>query len=365
MQRGSIAFLLPNLRNGGAETVMVRVANSLAERGHRIFLILVSEEGELLNVVSDAVERINLNKRRVRYALPGIVMALRARRPDAAIATLGRMNILLGIARPLLPKNLRIVAREANTPSVDLRSGGHSAATRILYPYIYRQFDKIICLSDSMVEDIRTTLRVPADRLVRIYNPTPELLPERAQRFHLEYLRKNTRVIVACGRLSRSKGFDILLKAFAEVKKQYGDVQLLILGDGEMKESLLKLSRILQIESSVSFCGFREDRLEFFAHADVVVSASRWEGLPNVLIEALSRGVPVIATDCPGGTREIVANGVNGWLVPPGDVAALATRIVSYLRGQSQLDPALFDGTLKKFQSEEIMNQYEKLLCEP
>ena len=122
-------------------------------------------------------------------------------------------------------------------------------------------------------------------------------------------------VVLAVGRLTDQKAFDVLIRAFSLVRKNR-PVRLLILGEGEERPVLEPMIWQLGLEQDVSLMGFVQNPYPYMARASLFVLPSRWEGLPTVLVEALYLGMPIIATDCPGGSREILRGGQFGRLVP-------------------------------------------------
>lgn len=137
---------------------------------------------------------------------------------------------------------------------------------------------------------------------------------------------KKTPLLVAVGRLSKVKNFGLLLKAFAKVRERM-PVHLWLIGEGKERGALERLARRLQIIENIEFIGFVDNVFAYLQHADALVLTSLREGSPNVLIEALALGVPVVATDCPSGPREILQAGKYGHLVPVNDVKALSNAI--------------------------------------
>jgi glycosyltransferase involved in cell wall biosynthesis len=133
------------------------------------------------------------------------------------------------------------------------------------------------------------------------------------------------RTILAVGRLTKIKGFDVLLQAFAKlIQRRELDLHLLILGEGEERPRLEELAKRLGVSNRVFMPGFQENPYPYFVRAEVFVLSSRWEGLGMVLVEAMALGLPVIATDCPYGPRELTEEGQYGVLVPPNNATALA-----------------------------------------
>jgi glycosyltransferase involved in cell wall biosynthesis len=351
-----MAILLPDLRPGGAQTVMVRVANGLVARGHSISLIVLDGVGELGVNLDPRINTIDLLCKRSRFAFVPILRALREERPSAVISTSARLNILLILMKPFLRSN--IVTREATTLSTI------EGYERILYRALCRYTDRMVCLSNAMIEDVRQNLNVPQSKLVRIYNPVPSReiisqLKEADNPFADDEIP-----VVICGRLSYPKGVDIMLEAMARIGRDNPTVRLHVVGDGELAEELRALANRLGIADRVVFHGYVHDRFKFLRFARLVVSSSRWEGLPNVVLEAIAVGTPVVATNCPGGTGEIVKPGLNGWLVAPESPEEIARVVTRCIREDERLDPGRVAGSLSDYDEDRTLDAYEALLCD-
>ena len=168
-------------------------------------------------------------------------------------------------------------------------------------------------------KDLYRTLYAPAGTVSRIPNIVITPGPNGAVR------RKE---VLAMGRLSREKGFDLLLAAWSIAIERLPDWTLRIVGDGQMREQLVRLARSLGIENRVIFAPFSDDPFSLYSECGIFVLSSRFEGLPYVLIEAMTCGAACISFDCPNGPRELIRNGVNGLLVPAERVDTLASAIV-------------------------------------
>lgn len=169
-------------------------------------------------------------------------------------------------------------------------------------------------------------------------------------------------VIGSVGRLTARKGYGFLLRAFAILSRTDLTAALVLVGDGEDRAKLEAQASALSIQNRVSFLGQRTDVQDLLKGFDLFVLPSFQEGLPTVLLESMACGVPVIATDIPG-TRELVEDGVNGWLVPPGDAEALARKIQQAIRSPEELERLRMAAvkTVQKFSFHAAANQYETL----
>lgn len=363
-QKIKVLFIVPNLQGGGAERVMVHLVNHLDREHFTPLLALGKREGAYLSDVRDDVEIHSLGTLRARAALPAIIKLGRRLRPNVVLSTLG-LNLATALARPFLPRGTRVLLREGNTLSAFLKEvGAHSRAQEMIYRCGYRMLYRlphgIICQSDYMLSDLAATAHLPRRNLKRIYNPVDMAQIEALAAQGATPYDGPGPQILAIGRLSPQKGFDILLPAFAIVRQAHPTAVLTLLGDGEDKIALQDQARVLGIEDAVRFLGFQANPYLYLKHADIFVSSSRYEGFSNVIIEALACGTPVVATDCPGGNREVVQNGISGWLAPSEDGQALGTVLNCALteRGNFQAS-VLRDWCRERFSVDHITRLYE------
>lgn len=339
--RSHILFLMPSLRGGGAERIIVTLLRYLDRSKFRLALAVVGmREAVFRDDVPEDVEFIDLGCSRVRYAPPKIVWMIWKRRPDVVFSTLGHLNLALAIIRPLLPNKVRYMARETSIVSDVLRGYSLPGWWRWAYRCFYPRFDAVVCQSRYMRDDIVGEFGFPAVKAVVIHNPVDI---ERIRRLANEPMATGMKReagngaeplihLVAAGRMSPEKGFDLLIEALALC----GDtrLRLTILGEGPLRGDLERLARDKGVAQQVCFVGFQKNPYPFFAQADAFVLSSRFEGFPNVVLEALACGAPVIATPAPGGVREIL-EGVAGCVVAKSLTAeGLADAIASFTPGK-------------------------------
>ncbi|MEL0099779.1 MAG: glycosyltransferase, partial [Opitutae bacterium] len=204
----------------------------------------------------------------------------------------------------VLPKRCRIWIREANLPSLSLKYNRYEWLMRLGYRVIYRYADRIIVTSQRMRQEFISEFNLPPRIIDVLPNPIDEEeILSRPARW--QDVSSKTLIYIACGRLTYQKGFDRLLPWFAELNDP--GATLMIFGDGEMIDELKDLASFLHIADRVIFTGFTTDHWQWFKSADVFLLPSRWEGMPNVALEALACGLPVIATPESGGIAEVAA----------------------------------------------------------
>ncbi len=356
-----LALFLPGLYGGGAERVMLNLAKGIAGRGYPVDLVLGRAEGSFLVDVPASVRLVDLNVARILLGTPALMKYLRRERPAALLSVL-HGNMMALWAKPLAGYPVRIVLAEHNTLS--LVAGGNSLRWRF-YPLLARAFypwaDAIVAVSRGVADDLAQTIKIRRDRIQVIYNPivTPEMFEKSAAALdHAWFKNGEPPVVLAVGRLTGQKGFDVLLQAFARVRKNHS-ARLLILGEGEERPGLERLVKDLGLEEAVSLPGFVSNPYAYMAQAAVFVLSSRWEGLPTVMVEALSLGTPIVATDCPSGPREILSDGKYGRLVPVEDPFALAAAIEATLTSSKPCPP---EECWTSFTLNDVVDQYIQVL---
>lgn len=320
--RRTVLFLLPSMAGGGSERVCATLMSHLDRTRWQPSLVLLERSGPFLDLIPKDVAVKNIGVGRARKALPALVRTIRAQRPDLVFTTMAHMNLLLALARPFLPRQTALVARESNTASVNLDAAPYPALFRFMLRRLYPVFDRLVCQSRHMERDLHENFGISSDKTVVLTNPVDAAGLQRRAAECPHRLPEGARNLVAVGSLTHQKGFDLLLAALAATATP--DLHLTILGDGPLKQELKNLATALYLEGRVTFAGFLDNPAPELAAADLLVLSSRYEGLPNVVLEAQALGTPALAFNCPGGVSEIISEGENGWLVPPQDASALA-----------------------------------------
>lgn len=359
-----IGFFLPSLYGGGAERVILLLAHKIALRGYQVDLVLANKSGPYLTNVHDPIRLVDLKASRPFTAIPSLVRYIRKERPNVILSTMFHANLAMLWAIWLSGVPVRSIVREANPLSFDLKISRNW--TTFLMPWLlqksYAMANHIIALSHGVADDLARTISLPRDKIKVIYNPVDYKVIHRLAKAPVNHpwlQVEGKRVVIAIGRFCEQKDFPTLIKAFALVSKEI-DSRLIILGQGESQGQMVKLIESLGLSEKVSLPGFTSNPFAYMSKADVFVLSSRWEGLGNVLIEALVCGVPIIATDCPYGPSEILENGKFGRLVQVGDSKQMAIEILKVLRGN--VLNVNFKKALAKFDEMSITNKYLELL---
>ncbi len=328
-----IAFILPTFAAGGAERVASLLCNYWAEQGHDVTALTFEGPGDEQiyrldeRVTLRGIDALNRNRRltsRVRAnvrRLSRLRAALKAFQPDAVVAFTTEANVVtiwsaLGLGVP-------VVVSERNQPDRPGLGRFTRAARRLSYPFAAA----LVVQTDTIAEWSRARF-AGAVHVV----PNPVRLASWVEAPRTE---RTTKQIVAAGRLVPQKGFDVLIASFAALADAHPDWQLVIYGEGVERETLEAEARRHALGERIVLPGIRKDMRTAFAEADLFVLPSRYEGYPNVLLEALASGCAVVATDCPGATAEILEGGKYGLLVEPGNVTALTTGLERMMSDES------------------------------
>jgi glycosyltransferase involved in cell wall biosynthesis len=363
-----IAFFMPSLRGGGAERVMLELATEFSKAGMSVDLVLVKAEGPYLPLVPDTINVVDLAANRTLKALPALVAYLRRRRPHAILATIDHINMMTVWARFIACVPSRVVLRISNM-APERKTGRYGRLGMPILKFLKRMTflyaDRIIAVSAGVKGNLNERVSLPADTIDVIYNPVDGDKLQSLSREaigHCWFDTGQVPVILAVGRLEKQKDYPTLLRAFAKVRVQQ-PCKLLILGEGSERNRLEAMIDDLGLKSDVSLPGFVSNPFPYMAKARVLVLSSTHEGMPNVLIQALALGTPVIATDCASGPDEILDGGRYGSLVAVGDSAAMA-REMSHVVAAEIIDAerlALMERS-RYFSTEKAIAAYRKAL---
>jgi GalNAc-alpha-(1->4)-GalNAc-alpha-(1->3)-diNAcBac-PP-undecaprenol alpha-1,4-N-acetyl-D-galactosaminyltransferase len=325
-----IAFIIPHFGTGGAERVASLLCNFWITQGHSVCAITFEKVGaassypldksifvhqtQTLNTHQNPLSRIATNARRISR----IRSSLKAFRPDVILAFMTEANVValwssVGLGIP-------VVVSERNQPDRPGLGFWRRLARRLSYPMAAG----LVVQTKSIARWAEEQFQVPI-----------HILPNPVNRIKTEVGRHSAKRIIAVGRLVRQKGFDLLIDSFAKIAARHPDWMLEIYGEGSERPAL---------EAQVKRCGCVERIMlpgicrhigEVYADAGLFVLPSRFEGYPNALVEALAAGCPVIASNCPGASEQILGGGLYGMLVEPENVDALAVALDEMLSSET------------------------------
>lgn len=358
MSRGRVAVVFPGLDAGGTQLVMLALAGGFARRNCDVDVVVANSDGPLRDRVPPGVRLVDLGTGGVIATVRALARYIRRERPAAMLSALDSMNVLALLARRAARIPLRMVVSvrsdmggsAANIPT--LRNRAVFALARLLYPAA----DAIVAVSAGVGRSVAARTGVGPSKIHVIYNP---VVSDDFDRRAAEPLQHRffgiAPVIVSVGRLTAAKDYETLLRAFARVRSRR-DARLIIVGEGEERPRLESLIASLALSDDVDLAGFAENPLPYISAASLFVMSSRWEGLPNALIQALACGARIVSTDCPSGPAEILEDGRWGTLVPVGDVDALAAAIEENLGREAPQGQS--DAAAARFHEESIVSRY-------
>lgn len=354
---------MPALEVGGAERVMLDIAAGLAGRGHGVDLVVCDASGPNRHHLSPSVRLVELGGRRTAAALLGLARYLRRERPRALLATMNHVNVIALAAAELSRSGTLVTVREASNVSGQLRDnpGLRTRVLPALMSLSYRRAHCVIAVSHAASDDLCRHVRVDPRKLRVVYNPIDFATLHAAARERTNHPwldEPSGPVIVGVGRLSPEKDWGSLLRALAQLEAK--DARVVIVGEGGQRGSLTSLARDLGLADRVSLPGYRTNPFSFLRAASVAVLCSRWEGLPSSLIHSVALRTPTIATDAPGGAREILEDGALGALVPVGDVAALASALSAQLARRAPPEPA--PSWYARFEASSVVASYARAM---
>jgi len=317
---------------GGVERVVALLLNEWAKQGHDVTLMVRYGEIDSIYPLVPEVNLVTLGRRAAKTRVARIVnygrdvTALRhspdLTQADVVIANGPWCGLLAVLAlKGILRKGEgpKVVVCDHNSPSA------FGWGTRFLSRLLYRRTDCIVALTQAQVpyyQDVAREIRVI---------PNPVELPES----HVEERVRNPDFVLAIGRLSRQKGFDLLLPAWAQVSREVPTAKLVIVGEGAEETSLRQQVSELGLGACVELHPFTDDVTAYYRQATIFVMSSRFEGLPLVLLEAQAHGLPIVSFDCEYGPRQVVTHEKNGLLCPPEDPDGLATALIRLLKDQT------------------------------
>ncbi len=312
VQNKKIAFFISSLRAGGGEKMMVDLANAFAGDGVNIDLVVMKSEGALGTQIDSGVNLVDLKVGRILGAIPKLVEYIKREKPLSIMALDEYSHLILLFAVRKSGETVRVVLRIGNMFE-ELFKRYTRFRDKFIIPFLikryYKRADMVVAVSEGVADSIQKITRIDRKKIMVIYNPK-DLHKIRELGFeptgHAWFDKKTLPVLLGVGRLREQKNFAFLLEVFAEVIKTTPS-RLVILGVGREEMRLCGLVRGLGLQDSVSFPGYFANPYVFMSKADMFVSVSLWEGMPNSLIEAMISGLPIIASDCDSGPREVLA----------------------------------------------------------
>ncbi len=382
-----IAIFMYELNGGGAQRQAAGLANALTMRGYRTDLVLLSARSDFRPLLLPAVRVVFLSGEdwgwlhsrlhgllairwlRIYLGIPALARYLLAARPSIMLSAASRVTVPSVMAWRLAKRPLPLALRISNHPTANFALW--TPVRRVIRcwlalvaRHVFSTVDAVVTNSNGVADEVAGLSGIPRRRITTIYNPVAgETLREKSRCpvDHPWFAPGGPPIVLGVSRFRIQKDLPTLIRAFALLRR-VRSARLVLVGDGTQRRRLEKLVERLDLREDVSFVGYAENPFPWMARASVLVLSSAWEGLPNVIIEALACGCPVVSTDCPSGPAEILANGDFGRLVPCRDPQAMADAIQSTL--ESPPDPEVLRRRARFFSTEGAVDRYVALFEE-
>ena len=352
--------LIHTLGVGGAQRMMVNILNYFVKEGFEVHLILFNTTGILQNNLSSEVIVHELAMPSVKSGMYKCLKKIYTIKPDITFSGIGHLNLALAPFVPflkvLLPKT-RWIARETCVVSVHNKASKYPKLFDWLYKKVYKNYDNIIAQSEDMKEDLENNY-FQSEKTLVINNPVDY---QKINKLAIEeskfYFDKSKINLLSVAMLREEKRHDLMLEVLTYLPKEY---HLTIVGSGEKEKSLWALVKQLNIETRVTFAGQELNPYPYMKNADLFITTAEREGFPNVLLEANSLGLPIVAFACLGGITEIISEGDNGFYVPLYECVLMAKKIEE-VSSYSFNKKKIIENTIDKYSQENILNKYKNI----
>ncbi len=368
-----IIFFLHNLGFGGTEKSTSRLIRNLDRKKFEIILLLRKlKSPHFLNELPTDILIEDLNTDNFILAILKLIKYLKKEKPNIFVSALPRENLITLMSMVFYKSKTKFIITERSTVSALSKNATYKFSHKFIFRFIlpilmkifYKKADSIVCVSKGVADDLYKIIgKLPSIRI--IYNPViNNNVLELAKEPLIDSNIKNSSLpnIVAVGRLTKAKDYPTMLKAFSIVLKET-PANLIIIGDGEERSKVENIIKELNISNNVFLLGFQKNPLKYMTKADIFILSSRLEGFPNVLVEAMACGVPVVSTDCQSGPNEIIEDGKSGLLVPVGDEKAISEAIIKLLENPDLRNKFSEEGKKRAqyFSVEKSVKDFEKL----
>jgi glycosyltransferase involved in cell wall biosynthesis len=352
-------FLIAALNAGGAERVMTTLANSMVNKNHNITIITFNDGSSFYHLDPRVkVVGLNIEMHKNRFLrlvttpikeyqrLYNIKKAIKNEKPNLILSfcfTANVFNILLKRKFRKIP----VVVSERNDPN------SYSKMIQFLCKYLYSYADCIVCQSE-MVKQYYTN----RNDIVIIPNPINK------NAIMAQQVHERTKRVVAVGRLVPQKNFNLLIEAFQLIEKEFQDYTVEIYGDGPLKNELQHKINGLGLQNRIKLMGIKKDIMKSIYDATVFVMSSNFEGFPNVLVESMASGLPVISTNFASGiARELIKDNENGYVVSVGNKIELSEAIKKVIANRTLQEKMSINNrsVLEKLEMKKISDEWENM----
>lgn len=358
-----VAFIIPNLKRGGAEKVLIHLVNNIDYNKFQPIIFCLKAEGELLPLINKEVGIVNLESPRVYFIYKALRTPIKTYKPHILIGWMGHINAMLAFYKPWFPKKLIVCCRESSIPSRFINHYKFPGLFRNLYKKM-RRLDGIICQSQAMKEDLEINFQIPGEQITVIPNPVAESKPTVHPLTLSPFITDKTKVVLFVGRFSKEKRPLLAIELMSKMPENY---KMIMVGYGPMTGQVKEYLRTTNTAKRVMLVTDCSDPSFYYQQADCLLMTSAFEGFPNVLLEANAYGCPVVVCGTKGGAREVVEEH-NGIYVDQKSednlslVAAAIEKICNETTAQRK--ERIIKANNEKYGMSVIINKYEKYLVD-
>lgn len=349
-----VFFVLSSLKSGGSERVFWNLAQGFNKNKFEVTIVILDATVNCYSMDLDGVRVIDLNTKKASRSFFALYKLLNREKPYAVFSTTDHINILVSLVSRFLSIPV-LVARASNIPHERRLFAGFKAKFYERFAsFSYKGYKKIVCQSEEMKQSLMSTYNVNPALITVIGNPvqhTPKV------KEHLKDTSENYKLLVVA-RFSSEKGLERLVKIVAELPENY---HLSMVGAGVLKEKIQQMAEDLGLSTRVHFFGVVSNVQEVMLQHDLMVLSSYTEGFPNVVLEALNVGLPVVTFQV-GGIAGLIIDGFNGYVLPQDDHHGFKHRVIQACTTDDWNAVQIKNMVYQKYALDQISAQYEELI---
>jgi glycosyltransferase involved in cell wall biosynthesis len=361
MKRKRIVFVLPDLDLGGAQRIVTLLTRFIDKNIYAPYLIVVADNGMLSDEIDSQTQVQYLGGTRLLHMIPRLLIVLRKIRPDYLFSSLAYLNIAIILFKKLpFFNNTCFIARETSVLSLS-SPAKFGKILPALYRSQYRRYDRLIAQSEMMKSDLVRNFNVPEHRIRIINNPINHLnIFDLSNKGHNEVFQDKRKHLITVGSLRPVKNFTFLVDAMQYLEPS--KYQLTIIGNGSEKARLVARIDELHLKN-IRFIHNCQNPFPYVRNADLFLLCSLHEAYPNVVLESILLGTPVLSLNSPGGISEIIRNWQNGYILDsnsPAEYAAQIEKMILYRHFDHNMGQKIID----KHDPIEVGARFQKILAE-
>ena len=327
MKRKKILFYHPLFLDGGAERTNLLISEKFSKKYEVIFVSNVFSKIYSSEIRRIGIKKIELKAKRTITSFFELSKIINKYKPDIIFSVQMHASILALLINKILFKNkLKIICCERLSYRSYLKDFKGNIIIK-LAQLLYKNAKKIICNSKELSDEIKKLCR--SNNVTCIYNPTLTRNYKRLSKqfsVHEKVFSSKKKIIISIARLEKVKNHLMLLKAINHCKNKH-NLNLVLIGEGKKKNEIIEFSKKNDFFNNLHILNYKKNPFPYLSKSDLFILTSDFEGMPNVLIEAMALNIPIISTRCPTGPKEILLNGKAGFLVNKNDYHSLSNKI--------------------------------------